>query len=59
MSKRRILAMFKDFEDSFAAVNDVKNQKCAGVSVEDLTMFSPIDNPQMDEALGIRPVNVQ
>lgn len=59
MSKRRILAMFKDFDDSFAAVNGVKNQKCPGVSVEDITMLSPIDNPAMDEVLGHRPVNVQ
>jgi hypothetical protein len=59
MSKRRILALYENFDDMFAAVKEIRNDNLAGVHVDDLTLLSPVDNPEMDEALGGRPVNVQ
>lgn len=59
MAKHRLLAMFKDFEDSFECIESVKSGKLSGVVVDDLTVLSPIEHPDIDEVLGPRPINVQ
>lgn len=59
MSKHRLLAMFKDFDDAIATINDIKADKLAGVVVDDITVMSPIEHPDIDEILGPRPVNIQ
>ena len=59
MAKHRLLAMFKDFEDSFACIDSIKADKLPGVHVDNVTMLSPIEHPDIDEVLGPRPINIQ
>ncbi|MDH5544059.1 MAG: DUF3341 domain-containing protein [Gammaproteobacteria bacterium] len=59
MATHRILAMFKGFDDAIACINEVKAGKLKGSTVDDLTVMSPIEHPDIDEILGQRPVNVQ
>lgn len=59
MSKHRLLAMFKDFDDAFDVVDKIKAKSLSGVEVEDINMMSPIEHPDVDEKLGKRPVNIQ
>jgi len=58
MSKHRLLAMFKDFDDAFDVVDKIKAKEVSGLVVEDINMMSPIEHPDVDEKLGKRPVNV-
>ena len=58
MSKHRLLAMFKDFEDAFDVIDKIKAKEVSGLEVEDVNMMSPIEHPDIDERLGKRPINV-
>ena len=59
MSKSRLLAMFDGFDDAIETIEDIKGKKLAGVEVDDITVMSPIEHPNIDEILGKRPVNIQ
>ncbi len=59
MSRHRLLAMFDGFDDAIDTINAIKANKLAGVSVDDITVMSPIEHPDIDEILGDRPVNIQ
>lgn len=58
MKKRRMLALFSNFDDAFAAIGDIKQHKVPGVTVDDVTVISPIEHPRIDEVLGERPCHV-
>jgi len=58
MSSHRLLAMFKDFDDAFDVVDKIKGKALSGVEIEDVTMMSPIEHPDVDEKLGDRPSNI-
>lgn len=58
MSKHRLLAMFKDFDDAFDVVDKIKAKSLSGVEVDDINMMSPIEHPDVDEKLGKRPINI-
>ena len=58
MSDHRLLAMFKDFDDAFAVVDKIKGKALSGIEIEDVTMMSPIEHPEVDEKLGQRPSNI-
>lgn len=59
MSQRRILGLFSDFDEAFAVVSDIRKGKVPGVSVDDITVNSPIEHPEIEEVLGDRPVHIQ
>lgn len=59
MSKKRILALFGDFEEAHAAIADIRRNEVPGVTVDDITMKSPIEHPEVEEVLGDRPVHIQ
>jgi len=59
MSKYRMLAMFKDFEDAFDVIDKIKAKTVSGVEIDDINMMSPIEHPHIDEKLGKRPSNIQ
>lgn len=59
MKKSRLLAMFKDFDDAIETIEDIKANKLTGVNVDDITVMSPIEHPEIDDILGKRPVNIQ
>lgn len=58
MSKHRLLAMFRDFDDAFDVIDKIKAKSVSGVAVEDINVMSPIEHPDIDEKLGKRPINV-
>ncbi len=58
MSKHRIMGLFSDFDQAFAAVADIRAYKIPGVSVDDVTIKSPIEHPEIEEVLGERPAHV-
>lgn len=59
MSKYRVMALFSDFDEAFKAVTDIKAGKVSGVSIDDVTLKSPIEHPEIEEVLGERPIHVQ
>ena len=59
MSKQRVLALFSDFQGAFDALSDIRDSKVAGVSIDDITLKSPIEHPEIEEVLGERPIHVQ
>jgi hypothetical protein len=58
MKKRRMLALFGNFDDAFGAIGDIRQYKVPGVTVDDVTVISPIEHPRIDEVLGERPCHV-
>ena len=59
MSKHSVMGLFSDFDEAFAAISDIRKTKVPGVSVDDVTLKSPIEHPEIEEILGERPVHVQ
>jgi len=55
----RILGLFSNFDEATAAIRDIRCKQIPGVSVDDVTLNSPIEHPDVEEALGDRPVFVQ
>jgi Alternative complex III, ActD subunit len=58
MSKQRIIGYFTDFEQAFAAIAEIRGNKLPGVSIDDVTLKSPIEHPEIEEILGERPAHV-
>ncbi len=58
MSKHRIMGLFSDFDEAFHAIGDIKKDAVAGVTVDDVTLKSPIEHPEIEEVLGDRPSRV-
>lgn len=56
--KYRVLGLFSDFEEAFAAIADIRQYKVPGVSVDDVRLMSPIEHPEIEEVLGDRPAHV-
>lgn len=54
-----VMGLFGNFDEAFAAVADIRAYKVPGVSVDDVTLQSPIEHPEVEEVLGDRPVYVQ
>ncbi|NOZ54098.1 MAG: DUF3341 domain-containing protein [Gammaproteobacteria bacterium] len=59
MSKHCVMGLFSDFDEAFAAISDIRKTKIPGVSVDDVTLKSPIEHPEIEEVLGERPVHLQ
>jgi len=58
MSKHRIMGLFSDFEQAFAAIAEIRAHQIPGVSVDDVTLKSPIEHPEIEEVLGERSSHV-
>lgn len=58
MSKHRIMGLFSDFDQAFAAIADIRANKIPGVTVDDVTLKSPIEHPEIEEVLGERTSHV-
>jgi hypothetical protein len=59
MSKRHLLGLFSDFEEAHAAIADIRRNVVPGVTVDNVTMRSPIEHPEVEDVLGERPVHLQ
>lgn len=59
MAKRRILGLFKDFEEATAAVAEIRDGRVSHAKVKDVNVLSAIaPHPAMEEALGNRTTPV-
>jgi len=54
MKKYRLKGVFSDFEEAFDAISDIRYYRVPGVSVDDVTVISPIEHPEIEEVLGER-----
>lgn len=59
MKKKRILALYSNFAEAMAVISDVRGYKVPGVSVDDITVISPIEHPELVELLGDRPSHIR
>jgi Alternative complex III, ActD subunit len=59
MGKKRMMALFGDFEEAHDAIADIRRNEVPGLTVDDVTMKSPIEHPEVEEVLGERPVHIQ
>ena len=59
MSKKRMMGLFSDFEEAHDAIADIRRNEVPGLTVDDVTMKSPIEHPEVEEVLGERPVHIQ
>lgn len=59
MKKYIIMGLFSQFDEALAAIKDIRAYKVPGVCVDDITIQSPIEHPEVEEVLGDRPVYVQ
>lgn len=54
MKRYYIMGLFSNFEEAFNAISDIRDHKIAGVTVDDVTLKSPIEHPEIEEVLGDR-----
>ena len=54
MKRYYVMGLFSNFEEAFAAISDIRDHKIAGVTVDDVTLKSPIEHPEIEEVLGDR-----
>lgn len=59
MSKQRIMGLFGDFAEAHDAIADIRRNAVPGITVDNVTMKSPIEHPEVEEVLGERPVHIQ
>ena len=59
MKRHSVMALFSDFEEAFAAISDIRHAVIPGIGVDDVTLKSPIEHPEIEEVLGERPVHIQ
>jgi len=59
MSKKRIMGLFSDFNEAHDAIADIRRNAVPGLTVDDVTMRSPIEHPEVEAILGDRPVHIQ
>ncbi|ADL54496.1 DUF3341 domain-containing protein [Gallionella capsiferriformans] len=60
MSKRHLLALYGNFEEAEAVVQELRNATIKGFDVnDDMIVKSPIEHPEVERFLGDKPVYVQ
>ncbi|MDT8384616.1 MAG: quinol:electron acceptor oxidoreductase subunit ActD [Gammaproteobacteria bacterium] len=59
MTKKRMMGLFSDFDEAHDAIADIRRNEVPGLTVDDVTMKSPIEHPEVEEVLGERPVHIQ
>lgn len=55
---KRILGLFGDFDAAFEVIADIRRYKVPGVTVDDVTLKSPIEHPEIEDILGERPTDI-
>lgn len=58
MKKYRIKGLFSNFKEAFSTITDIKENKLEGVKLDDVTIQSPIEHPEIEEVLGERSAPV-
>lgn len=54
MKRYYVMGLFSNFEEAFATISDIRQHTIPGVSVDDVTLKSPIEHPEIEEVLGDR-----
>jgi len=55
MSAVRILGLFNDFDAAANAIREVRDANLPTLKLDDVTIKSPIEHPEVEELLGVRP----
>ena len=58
LKTKRVLGLFGDFDEAFEVIADIRRYKVPGLTVDDVTLKSPIEHPEIEDVLGERPTNV-
>lgn len=58
MKTHRVKGLFSNFEEAFAALSDLRHSKVPGITIDDVTLNSPIEHPEIEEVLGERPAHI-
>jgi hypothetical protein len=59
MAKYNVMGLFNDFEEAFNVLSEIRESRVVGVGIDDVTLKSPIEHPEIEEVLGKRPVHIQ
>jgi hypothetical protein len=59
MARIRMMGLFSDFNEAHNAIAEIRRNEVPGITVDDITMKSPIEHPEVEEVLGERPVHIQ
>ncbi len=54
MKRYYVMGLFSNFEEAFGTIADIRMHEVPGVSVDDVTLKSPIEHPEIEEILGDR-----
>ncbi len=54
MKRYYVMGLFSNFDEAFNAISDIRDHKIEGVTVDDVTLKSPIEHPEIEEILGDR-----
>jgi len=56
--KAHVLGLFSNFDEAFAAVAEIRYYRIPGLTVDDVTVISPIEHPEIEEFLGERECHI-
>jgi len=56
--KAHVMALFSNIDEAFAAVAEIRYYRIPGLSVDDVSVISPIEHPEIEEFLGERESHV-
>lgn len=52
---KRVLGLFGDFDEAFDVIAGIRHYQVPGLTVDDVTLKSPIEHPEIEDVLGERP----
>jgi hypothetical protein len=58
MKTKRYLGLFSDFDNAFSTVMAIRGGDIPELSVDDVTISSPIEHPEINDFLGKRPERI-
>jgi Protein of unknown function (DUF3341) len=59
MSTVRILGLFNDFDAASNSIREVRHGNFPALNLDDVTIKSPIEHPEVEELLGERPAPIR
>lgn len=55
---KRVLGLFGDFDEAFEVIAGIRRYQVPGLTVDDVTLKSPIEHPEIEDVLGERPTDI-
>ncbi len=59
MTIKRVLGLFKDFDQASAALRELREANLPQLNWDDVTIKSPIEHPDVEDVLGVRSIPVR